>query len=49
MLIETQKHLPVYIAVCSAAVSDYVPINYSKKKMKKKQKFLTMDPNLLAM
>ena len=37
MLIETQKHLPVDIAVCSAAVSDYVPISYSKKKMKKKQ------------
>lgn len=37
MLIETQKHLPVDIAICSAAVSDYVPINYFKKKIKKKQ------------
>ena len=36
MLTETKKNLPVDIAVCAAAVADYVPLNYSKIKIKKK-------------
>ena len=35
MMIEVKKSLPVDIAVCAAAVSDYKPINKSKNKIKK--------------
>ncbi len=35
MLFEVKKSLPVDIAVCAAAVSDYKPVNKSKNKIKK--------------
>ena len=35
MLSEVKKSLPVDIAVCAAAVSDFKPINKSKNKIKK--------------
>ena len=35
MMLEVKKSLPVDIAVCAAAVSDYKPITKSKNKIKK--------------
>ena len=38
LLIETKKSLPVDIAVCTAAVSDFKPVVRNKDKLKKKSK-----------
>ena len=44
MLVAVQKLLPVDIAICAAAVSDFKPKNRSKQKIKKdKNKFNTLD------
>ena len=40
MMDEVKKSLPVDIAVCAAAVSDFKPINRSKSKIKKKDRIL---------
>ena len=40
MMEEVKKSLPVDIAVCAAAVSDYKPIRKSKNKIKKDNEFL---------
>ncbi len=40
MMDEVKKSLPVDIAVCAAAVSDYKPIRKSKNKIKKDNEFL---------
>ena len=40
MMDEVKKSLPVDIAVCAAAVSDFKPINKSKNKIKKNKNFL---------
>ncbi len=41
MFTEVRKSLPVDIAVCSAAVSDFKPIKKNKNKFKKDQSYLT--------
>jgi len=41
MMDEVKKSLPIDIAVCAAAVSDFKPINKSKNKIKKKDKNLS--------
>ena len=41
MMCEVKKSLPVDIAVCAAAVSDFKPINRSKKKIKKNDRNLS--------
>ena len=41
MMCEVKKSLPVDIAVCAAAVSDFKPINRSKKKIKKNDRSLS--------
>ena len=41
MFTEVKKSLPVDIAVCSAAVSDFKPIKKNKNKFKKDQNTLT--------
>jgi len=41
MFTEVKKSLPVDIAVCSAAVSDFKPIKKNKNKFKKDQSYLT--------
>ena len=41
MMEEVEKSLPVDIAVCAAAVSDFKPIHTSKNKIKKKDKSLS--------
>ena len=38
MMNEVKKLLPVDIAICAAAVSDFKPINKSKQKIKKDKK-----------
>ena len=38
MLSEVKKKLPIHIAVCAAAVSDFKPSSISKNKIKKKIK-----------
>ena len=44
MMIAVQKLLPVDIAICAAAVSDFKPRNKSKQKIKKnKKKFKSLD------
>ncbi len=40
MLEEVKKSLPVDVAVCTAAVSDFKPIKQNKSKMKKEEKIL---------
>ena len=40
MMSAVQKLLPVDIAVCAAAVSDFKPKNKSKQKIKKDKKIL---------
>tara|TARA_B100000963_G_scaffold342535_1_gene343485 strand:- start:7127 stop:8353 length:1227 start_codon:yes stop_codon:yes gene_type:complete len=51
MLKEVKKSLPVDIAVCAAAVSDFKPIRKSKNKIKKRlnlsQIFLEKNPDIL--
>ena len=42
MLFEVKKSLPVDIAVCAAAVSDYKPVNKSKNKIKKSMTTLSI-------
>ncbi len=41
MFTEVKKSLPVDVAVCSAAVSDFKPIKKNKNKFKKDQSYLT--------
>ena len=41
MMDEVKKSLPIDIAVCAAAVSDFKPINKNKNKIKKKDKNLS--------
>jgi len=43
---ETKKALPVDIAVCAAAVTDFKPINYEPKKIKKDELFLNFKRNI---
>ena len=38
LLIETKKSLPVDVAICTAAVSDFKPVVQNKNKLKKNQK-----------
>ena len=40
MINEVKKSLPVDVAVCAAAVSDFKPVKKSKNKLKKEQKKL---------
>ena len=52
MMDEVKKSLPVDIAVCAAAVSDFKPVNKSKNKIKKKDKIsskinLEKNPDIL--
>ena len=37
LLVETKKSLPVDVAVCAAAVSDFKPVIQNKNKLKKNQ------------
>ena len=46
MYIETKKSLPVNIAVCAAAVSDFKPEKYEPKKIKKNQINLNLKRNI---
>ena len=41
MMDEVKRSLPIDIAVCAAAVSDFKPINKSKNKIKRKNKNLS--------
>ena len=43
MFLEVKKSLPVDIAVCAAAVSDFKPLKKSKSKIKKDQKLKSID------
>ena len=43
---ETKKALPVDIAVCAAAVTDFKPTNYEPKKIKKDELFLNFKRNI---
>ena len=39
MFAEVKKSLPVDVAICAAAVSDFKPLKKNKNKLKKENKF----------